>query len=453
MQDNTKDAFSQLPTEGTSDPFIDSDGIAWTWDWKTCRWYKQAGMNGTGPAQRRTTKGTWKARKNPATLFSLVTATRKPRPIAIEPFIRQGDCTFLVGERGQGKSTLCADFLRAFAHAALADTPEVRDLEVGAGAFRFVPEFFLNKSACILDGENEPGDWREFLTQTLAAYGQTPHDPVMREFFDGYLYHLDSQEWPLCPMSFPHDHEDARAALVAELRRRECGLLVIDPLHAIYGRKGIEKPDWVREGLEPLRHDLRAFGCNLLVLAHPSRYYPDKPAQNLFLPLGTGAQEGVADCMIGIWRPPKHRKERLIKLELIKRRAAKWNLERTAALLHGSEADGGYTSCKSEWKTEDPRPKAPTVLLSIAERRLLLSCPPAEDFAYQDLEGERAFASKTVRNIFFRNELVSQTGGTGKKGDPMIWRLTEKGRAIQRRYQEEAETWGPRASDNEQNTN
>lgn len=356
------------------------------------------------------------------------------RPIVIAPFVRQGDTVFLVGERGQGKSTLTADLVWAVGQACMNPDPADVDIEVGAGVFRVTPELFFGGTIAILDGENEPRDWASFLTSTAAARGYSATDPRLANLINDRLFHLDGYRWPLCPQAHPTQHENAREQLVELLIAHDTRLLVIDPLAAIYGRANIEKQEWVRQGLEVLRHDLRRAGITIWILAHPSRYYPDKPNQNKFMPAGTSAQEGMADVVIGIWQPPAHRDELLIQLRLEKRRAGKWNQVMSKALLRGTPLDGGYASCRSEWTFEDTRVRSVPVLLTEAERRTLFACPPYDAWSYdlvaERMESDRSRVSRVVRQVFLLHELVEKIGGSGKKGDPIFYALTDKGRAL-----------------------
>jgi len=338
----------------------------------------------------------------------------KPREIAIAPFIRQGDLVFLTGERGTGKTTLAADII----WSSVGDSGPVGG-RIGAGALVANRDLLYPRTVAILDGENEGQDWTEALNDTALARGLALDSPEVDALHKRVL-HCPSEEFSLDP-SEPEYRVDM-TRLVDALVEINCGLFIIDPLHSIY-TTDLNSPEWVTKGLGPLRKMCRSRGITVIALAHTSRASKDKPLQNTYLPAYTSKQENEVDCCIGLNR---NKKENKLTLVLVKRRAAKWNIEGSKAHLYFSLTFGGYSSCNSDWLFENPN-KDQTIVMSDAQQRILCSAYSKANWTFEMLDGDRAQVSRAVKKIFIPLELCAQVGGTGKKGDPRVYALTEKG--------------------------
>lgn len=359
-----------------------------------------------------------------AAFTSLLHAPRDPRGIFLAPFVREGDLCMITGERGQGKTTLMGDVIVSL----LIDSDLPEDELVGAGAMKVDRKLWAGRDVAVLDAENEPRDWSEVITQTAMARGIRPEDPALNRILQR-VHHTSADIWSLDP-SVPAA-ELHRASLVKALVEMKVGLLIIDPLHSVYTRD-LNNPEWVTEGLARLRRALRRHKITLICLVHTSRFSPEKSRRNLYVPAYSSKQENEADCIIGMRRQVK---ENAVRLILVKRRTAKWNLEGSKAVLHFSLADGGYTSFVSDWKLEDPRPKESFVRLTDAEARIFLSCPADGPFNYEVLDGERAKVSKLVRQVLVKYGLADIHSGSGKKGDPYTFELTALGRSMREYYE------------------
>ena len=336
----------------------------------------------------------------------------------ISPFIRQGDTFLLTGDKGSGKSTITADIILSL--VGPKGLPGFG--ESVSGVFHVKHECWQSRNVCIFDAENDPSEWREFIDTSLEArgidIGSDTHEHVYDKIFwaNARQYDWDNLDWL---------RGWIKSTLVPDLLSRQIGFVIIDSMHAVW-TKDLFRPEWVTGGVEFLRAGLKDAGITLMCLTHTSRAHKDKLAQNEFSPYGTVRQDQACDTMIGIRRNVE---DRSITLRLEKRRAGKWNLEKTKASIKLSPTYGGYQRVLSnEWKHEDPKAGKDEFHLTKAECDLLHETGNVE-FDMSALTGNKKTMRKVIDSLVHVG-ILDIRGGKGVKGDPRRWIITEKGRRI-----------------------
>jgi len=336
------------------------------------------------------------------------------RPILISPFIREGDTVLLTGGKGQGKSTMMADV--SLAHL-LPDSTESSS-EALCGVLKVDREVWRDRSICIVDAENDPPEWKDFIRDSLSARGLThllDHVTDRLVWTNARQHNWDNLEWL---------RQWMQSQFIPELLSMNVGLLILDSMHAIWTRELI-KPDWVTGGVEPLRATLKNAGITMICLTHTSRDFKDKMESNEFLPYGTVRQDQACDTMIGIKRIPK---ERRINLRLEKRRAGKWNLEGSKCSLAESPTFGGYQRIiRNDWLHENPKPEPVDNLRLMDLEKSILNEVGEVEFDLGTITGNRK-RNKGIVDSLLLGGILEVTGGRGVKGDPVRYRITELGK-------------------------
>lgn len=321
----------------------------------------------------------------------------------------------LTGDKGAGKTTIMSDFI--VAHVAGKDVPDYN--EACKGVFKVNREVWRDRNVLIFDAENDPAEWKEFIDCSLEARGiqrdsdarNAVHDKVY--WGNARRHNWDNLEWL---------QKWILSELVPDLLSMNVGLVIIDSMHAVW-TKDLFKPEWVTGGVEYLRAGLKDAGITLICLTHTSRSHKDKLAQNEFSPYGTVRQDQACDTMIGIKRDVE---ARTAKLRLEKRRAGKWNLEKTEATIMLSPTFGGYQRVVSnEWTHDNPQADTGKIYLTQREKDLLAEAGGVE-FDMSALTGNRKVLKKVIDSLVNAG-ILRLVGGRGVKGDPFRWIITEYG--------------------------
>lgn len=342
------------------------------------------------------------------------------RPILISPFIRQGDTFLLVGDRGAGKSTITADF--ALGLVGPESLPGQH--EIVAGAFRVINDIWNDRRVLVMDAENDAAEWREFVDASLEARGVRKgseiYDHVYRRILweNARHYDWDNLSWlrRWCVEEF-----------IPNLLRQQIGFVVIDSMHAVW-TKDLFMPEWVTGGVEFLRAALKDSGITLMCLTHTSRSHKDKLEHNEFAPYGTVRQEQACDTMIGIKRDVENA---ATTLRLEKRRAGKWNQEKSKVTAKLSPTFGGYTRIiSSAWTHEAPEKRPGSELvLTMYEKDLLAEVKAVDVFDLGALNGNRK-KNRVIVDSLVSVDILEFIGGKGVKGDPLQWAITDLGRQM-----------------------
>lgn len=332
----------------------------------------------------------------------------------MSPFIRQGDTVLLTGGKGQGKSTMLADVTLAY----LLPKELEGASEALCGALRVDRDVWRDRNVCIIDAENDPPEWKDFLRDSLAARGVVN---LLDEICDRVIWsnarqhNWDNLEWL---------RQWMQAQFIPELLSMNVGLIILDSMHAIWTKELI-KPDWVTGGVEPLRATLKNAGITMVCITHTSRDHKEKMEQNEFLPYGTVRQDQACDTMIGIKRNPKERK---ITLRLEKRRAGKWNLEGSKCSLAESPTFGGYQRIiHNDWLHENPNPDPNDNIRLMELEKAILNEVGDVEFDLGTIKGNRKRNKRVVDSLCLSG-ILEVTGGRGVKGDPVRYRITELGK-------------------------
>lgn len=341
------------------------------------------------------------------------------RPVLIEPFVRQGDMVMITGAPGQGKSTLIADLITAcclpqeFANAnhLLGGAMRVDRTVLGGG-----------RRIVILDNENDPAEWNELVEATVRARGLEMDHPAVEWMLAGV-------RWRRC-----HDYNwDDLNQVDGEIQRLldacealNTAVLVLDSLHNMF-RKDLNSAEWVNRGLDVLRQQAKARGITTIALVHTSRDFKDKLARNKYLPAYSGQQEKCADTILGMQRRAK---EGLLRMILVKRRAAKWNPEGSSAEVLLSPTHGGYTDCLQGWAFTDPK-DGQNAMRGLSQRHgeLLASLDGRSVFTQADLPAKKR-ARVEATAALLRAGTIEVVSGKGRKGDPYTYKVTEIGKSV-----------------------
>lgn len=349
------------------------------------------------------------------------------RPVLIEPFIRQGDLVMLTGAPGQGKSTLIADLMLA------CTLPEELPgaAELLAGGMKVNREVLgVGPRIVVLDAENEPAEWSEFVESSAMARNMDMDHPAIR-------WALAGMRWRRANDYLWDDLRQVRGEIDRLLDACEAlgtKILVIDSLHKIW-RRNLNDPEWVTEGLGVLKEQARLRGITTIALVHTSRDFKDKLRNNKYLPSYTSQQEKEADTIIGLKRVAK---DNLLNLILVKRRAGKWNDEGSVCKVALSPTFGGYTELLEGWVMEDPKVNGNIMKSLMAHhKRLLCELPADRTFTFDDLDLGTKNRSAALRPLLAR-KVVEKVGGRGVRGNPYVFKVTDEGKLARKALQNEA---------------
>lgn len=179
-------------------------------------------------------------------------------PWQIGPCIQQGDCAYIVGEGGAGKSTFIADVL-----TTIADPTREAAL---AGAWRvnreLVPE---DPRICIVNAETSlESAWQVHLMRANAAAGHSPNSAADRAIRSAFRF-LDKDDLPFSHASLRTDMETLARVLIEDGFNFVC----IDPIYALFAPGSPGDDDWVTVGMKTLLSRLKAAGITTFALAHP----------------------------------------------------------------------------------------------------------------------------------------------------------------------------------------
>lgn len=345
-------------------------------------------------------------------LFQHVTAPgADPRPTVIAPFMRRGDFTMLTGAMGEGKTALLADM--AFSAGVCSYLPN--EFHALAGAFRVNWHVLNAKRVVILDAENDRSEWKDLLLQSARARDLDPLEPGLFNLMGDQIRWTSASNWSFSP----RNARDTTKRLVDALIELDCGVLIIDPLHALLGIRDQNASGWVFDTLRPLRMALKQTQITTLAVVHTSRGHKDKLDENLFNPSGTSEQEKMCDHLFGIKR---NKKNNTFNLRLVKRRSAKWIHEGHNIRLHGTGLHAGFLLAENIWSFTDDSTAPLTIRLSPNELHLLNSLPKDKEFTFADVKGHKSTITHTFKSLLEPAGYVKHVRGEGKKGSPKVWK-------------------------------
>lgn len=343
-----------------------------------------------------------------------------PRPVLIEPFIREGDLVYFTGAQGQGKSTLVADLLLACT-LPMALGPGSNELL--AGCMRVDREIFgTGGRVVLLDAENDVAEWFELVEASARARGLEMTHPAVEFAMAGVRWRR-ARDYAWDELGQVRGEIDRFLDACEALGTR---IIVIDSLHQLWTRD-LNNPQWVTQGLDVLKDQAKRRRMTVIALVHTSRDFKDKLGKNKYLPAFSSQQEKVADTIIGLRR---NLKDGLLRLVLVKRRAGKWNREGSVAEVLLSDTFGGYEQAGKSWPFENPKDKiAATRGLSATRIDLLERLSTLREFGQGELGGSpraRVAAARALQKA----GCVELVRGEGKRGDPYVYRVTREGHDV-----------------------
>jgi len=351
------------------------------------------------------------------------------RPInwAIKPVLEKGQMLCLVGHGGQGKSTLMADIScdiadQFFRSLSPPDVLAKLDEEFGAspwkdgfcagGSLQVSPDL---SPVLIVDGENTARAWLRLCSKTLATYGINPQSLYAKTILE-QIHHVRSTEYGL-------ERSDRRAEANFELFQDAAKdgfqTIIIDPLWKVYSPESAGDPSWVTSGISRLRDLCTDAGITVICVAHPAADSEGRGPDRKVQPFGSSQQHGMYDALLYLKRSGNTG-----TLSLHKTRAQDWIQPRAKVKLEYGSRGGGFNKCKEIWPLEEP---VDGIYLTDHAFAMLKGCP-AEPFRLEDVPD---LTPKTARK-YLDSELIpagcaAQVAGTGVKGDPKMFAVTELG--------------------------
>jgi hypothetical protein len=324
------------------------------------------------------------------------------RPWILGPCIRPGDCVYVVGRAGHGKSTFVADLLVSL----LDPTNQISNPSLGplhgtalAGAWKINRRLFPTETrAAIINAETSgPDDWAYMVRDTLTQHGHAPASTAFTSVLSK-IHFFESQD-----LGLRRDHLTADAeALAHALIHAGYGIVVIDPVYDAFSPRDNADATWVFDGLSPFVRILKHAGILSMMIAHPSsvsRSFGAKGGPTLeqaFSPFGSEKQISVIDALFGIDRLPGENTIRVIKFK--SRRAGSWVQNRAEfKLTFGKE--GGYSAFSfsgEPWPYENPK----RVTIPAAALRLLARLPVDTQFWLDPSKDGKPIRHKDFRENF-----------------------------------------------------
>ena len=332
----------------------------------------------------------------------------------IYPFIKPGDMVVIVAKAGEGKSTLGADLM--IGHSGpLECSPDVL-----GGAFQVNRAMYPLGVSGILDGDQWPHNWSEAFIETARARGMHPAE------LDDTLSRVNHLRYE--KLAFEEKPDDAIEDLVHSCKMRQVTLLIIDPMHVVFGMGDVVDLSWVFKRLAKLRSALKFNGITSVLMAHPAHEGGGKSLDKYFSPAGTAAQLGVFDARFGL-----KRMKRYSKLYMFKAREIRWIETKTIVDLPHCPEGAGFAPANKGFELW-PFHKPP-ISVDPKAMKVLKACPQDRAFTLPEMY-EKSEANPTpirkpdildaFRYYLSKPELVEPTGE--KVGRAQMWRVTEKGK-------------------------
>ena len=351
----------------------------------------------------------------------------------LAPFVRQGDLVLVTGDRGTGKSTAIMDIICSLILPPhhLVEGPDGSIEQATetlvphhngafAGALTASQDVWNARTAVILDAENDTDEWRMLYEETMLQRGLRP-DSFTARMVQQLIRWRDAHNIDFNDLDkFP---TWVNTVFIPELLALDCGAIFIDSTHKCW-TKDLNNPDWVARGLGYLKYACRKNNITIFSITHTSRDHKDKSDDAKLLPSFTSQQEKEADTILGLAR---RKKDNQLRIKLVKRRYAKWNQEDTWLTVMMSPTYGGYSRVlHNPWLDERPCKEGEPVLTE-AERSLLCKLPPDIPFDMNVIDGTPSYNRKLMEQGLIPQNCAISLGGSGKRGDPYRYRLTELG--------------------------
>lgn len=336
-------------------------------------------------------------------------------PWLVGPCIMPGDCAYIVGEGGAGKSTFVADILTAIADPT-------RDAAL-AGSWRInralLPE---DPRICIINAETSlEAAWRLHLMRANVAAGHGPNSTADRAIRAAFTF-LDKDDLPFDPATMRANMETLASVLIED----GFSFVVIDPIYALFAPDSPGDDAWVTVGLKTLLSRLKAAGITTFALAHP----PETGAKSLKValkPYGSSQQKGQMDAHFGLFRPTKT--TGLVELVKFKDRRAGWIPPTKARIrLTFNPVGGGYTQASkkaSDWEYDNPN----EFILSDSAAEYLAKLPTG-DFYARDVELanlRRATFLAHVESYYLPQGILTERTMEDERGKPKLYTWTARG--------------------------
>jgi twinkle protein len=205
----------------------------------------------------------------------------------------------------------------------------------------------------VFSPEMEP--WEEYVAQTAAVLFRKPfwHTPGYEAMTNEEIN--EAEQWLhsriAMLVSDPEEEDQAptldwileRARL--EVMRSGATDLLIDPWNELEHQRGdLSETDYIGRSLQRLRAFGRRHGCNVWIVAHPTKQFPAKPGEkltppNLYSISGSANWNNKADLGITV-----HTEDRVTQIHITKSRFSRWGRRGDMAELEFDVPTGVYTN-------------------------------------------------------------------------------------------------------------
>ena len=380
-------------------------------------WFEEYLGSATPPANAETARqGLWQ----PPETGDLDYLIDPNPPWAIGPCIRPGDCAYIVGMDGVGKSSFLAEIARVCA------TPGdlLEQGELFKGIWHVNPDHAGR--VLIVNAETSGrDDWNRFIRGNLIGSGLKAYSSDASRILQRITF-VDQQS-----LEMWGETREANTKRFAEwVIREDFKLVILDPVFNVFAPDDLADANWVNFGLRTLIQRLKPAGIVTLAIAHPAgdAQRTGKARVSLdraFTPFGTSQQRGMMDARFGLRRNPDDPNR--LQILVFKNRRAGWIRPKTSFELTLGTV-GGYKAATGghHWPYECPDP----VPMSETAQDILDKLPANQPFDTKLLTEKLKIRKKTWeenRDAYFFPLGLVEGEQMAAKGAPWLYHLTALG--------------------------